>query len=444
MYDLIILGGGPAGYNAAERAAQGGMKVLLFEGRALGGVCLNEGCIPTKTLLYSAKIYDYAKHSAEYGVTFDGAKIDHGAVLARKEKVVKMLVGGVGAKMKKLGVEVVSEYAKIKGKSAEGITVEAAGKEYTAAQLLVCTGSEASVPPIPGLRESIISGFGMTSREFLQNKDIPKELVVIGGGVIGLEMASYMCSIGVKVTVLEMLDHIAGPTDRDISAILQKNYMKKGITFILGAKVTSVGADCVNYELNGKAETVKCGKVLISIGRRANTKDIGLENLGVLTERGAIVTTDEMKTSVPNVWAAGDVNGKIMLAHTGYIEGEVAVANMLGAHRRVNYSCIPSVIYTNPEVASVGETVESAKAKGIDAAAESITMKYSGRYVAENEGGDGICKLVYDKAHHTLIGVHMIGNYSSEIIFGAATFVEKAMRIEQIKQLVFPHPTVCE
>ena len=444
MYDLIILGGGPAGYNAAERAAQGGMKVLLFEGRALGGVCLNEGCIPTKTLLYSAKIYDYAKHSAEYGVTFDGAKIDHTAVLARKAKVVKMLVGGVGAKMKKLGVEVVSEYAKIKGKSAEGITVEAACKEYTASQLLICTGSEASVPPIPGLRESLASGFGMTSREFLDNKEVPKELVVIGGGVIGLEMASYMCSIGVKVTVLEMLDHIAGPTDREISSILQKNYMKKGITFILGAKVTSVGTDCVNYELNGKAETVKCDKVLISIGRRANTKDIGLENLGVLTERGAIVTTDDMKTSVPNVWAAGDVNGKIMLAHTGYREGEVAVANMLGGHQKVNYSSIPSVIYTNPEVASVGKTEDSAKAKGIDAVSETITMKYSGRYVAENEGGDGICKLVYDNAHHTLIGVHMIGNYSSEIIFGAATFVEKAMRIEQIKQLVFPHPTVCE
>ncbi len=444
MYDLIILGGGPAGYNAAERAAENGLKTLLFEGRALGGVCLNEGCIPTKTLLYSAKIYDYAKHSKEYGVSFDGATIDHNAVIDRKEKVVKMLVGGVGASLKKLGVEVVSEFAKIKGKSSAGIAVEAGGKEYVGTHLLICTGSEASVPPISGLRESLKSGFGMTSREFLSNRQLPKELVVIGGGVIGLEMASYMCSVGVKVTVLEMMDYIAGPTDREISSILQKNYIKKGVSFVLGAKVTSIGSDCVNYELNGKTQSVKCDKVLISIGRRANTKDIGLENLGILTERGAIVTTDEMKTSVPNVWAAGDVNGKIMLAHTGYREGEVAVNNILGKSDRINYNSIPSVIYTNPEVAAVGETSESAKAKNLDVISQTLTMKYSGRYVAENEGGDGIVKLVVDRKHQTLLGVSMIGNYSSEIIYGAAIMIEKAMRVEQIKKLVFPHPTVCE
>ncbi|MGI6742150.1 MAG: dihydrolipoyl dehydrogenase [Eubacteriales bacterium] len=444
MYDLIILGGGPAGYNAAERAAQSGIKILLFEGRALGGVCLNEGCIPTKTLLYSAKIYDYAKHSKEYGVSFEGASINHDAVIDRKEKVVKMLVGGVGASLKKLGVEVISEFAKIKGKSSAGITVEAGGKEYIGTHLLICTGSEASVPPIPGLRESLESGFGMTSREFLINRKLPKELVVIGGGVIGLEMASYMCSVGVKVTILEMMDYIAGPTDREISSLLQKNYMKKGVTFILGAKVTSVGSDCVNYELDGKTQSVKCDKVLISIGRRPNTKDIGLENLGVLTERGAIVTTDEMKTSVPNVWAAGDVNGKVMLAHTGYREGEVAVNNILGKADKINYNTIPSVIYTNPEVAAVGETSESAEAKKLDAVSHTLTMKYSGRYVAENEGGDGIIKIIADKKYRTLLGVSMIGNYSSEIIYGAAIMIEKAMRIEQIKKLVFPHPTVCE
>jgi dihydrolipoamide dehydrogenase len=444
MYDLIILGGGPAGYNAAERAAQSGIKTLLFEGRALGGVCLNEGCIPTKTLLYSAKIYDYAKHSKEYGVSFEGASINHDAVIDRKEKVVKMLVGGVGASLKKLGVEVISEFAKIKGKSSAGITVEAGGKEYIGTHLLICTGSEASVPPIPGLRESLESGFGMTSREFLINRKLPKELVVIGGGVIGLEMASYMCSVGVKVTILEMMDYIAGPTDREISSLLQKNYMKKGVTFILGAKVTSVGSDCVNYELDGKTQSVKCDKVLISIGRRPNTKDIGLENLGVLTERGAIVTTDEMKTSVPNVWAAGDVNGKVMLAHTGYREGEVAINNILGKADKINYNTIPSVIYTNPEVAAVGETSESAEAKKLDAVSHTLTMKYSGRYVAENEGGDGIIKIIADKKYRTLLGVSMIGNYSSEIIYGAAIMIEKAMRIEQIKKLVFPHPTVCE
>ena len=367
MYDLIILGGGPAGYNAAERAAHGGLKTLLIEGRALGGVCLNEGCIPTKTLLYSAKIYDYAKHGPEYGVTFSGAVIDHEAVIDRKGRVVKMLVGGIGASLKRAGVEVVTAYGEILGRDAEGFTVKAGDTEYKGAKLLICTGSTASVPPIPGLREAVACGFAMTNREILDMKKVPEKLVVIGGGVIGLEMASYFNSIGVKVTVIEMLDHIAGPTDGEIGKILYKNYVKKGVTFLLGAKVTSVGTDCVNYELNGKQESAKADAVLVSIGRRAMTQGIGLESIGVLTERGAIVTNEKMETNVAGVWAAGDVNGKSMLAHTAYREGEVAVNNMLGKADRVNYNAIPAVIYTNPEVASVGETTETVAAKGLDA-----------------------------------------------------------------------------
>ena len=443
-YDLIIMGGGPAGYNAAERAAHAGLKTLVFEGRALGGVCLNEGCIPTKTLLYSAKIYDYAKHGAEYGVTFEGAKLDHAAVVERKGRVVKMLVSGVTSSVKKAGAEVVSENAKITGRGAEGFTVEAAGKTYTGKKLLVCTGSTAAVPPIPGLREAVASGFAKTNREILDMTTVPKKLVVIGGGVIGLEMASYFNSVGCKVTVIEMLDHIAGPTDREISGILQKNYMKKGVEFLLSAKVTSVEADGVCYEKDGKAQKADADCVLVSIGRRAMTADIGLETIGVKTERGAIVTNERLETNVPGVWAAGDVNGKLMLAHTAYREGEVAVNNMLGQKDEIHYESIPSVIYTNPEVASVGETTESVKEKGLDAKVQSFTLKYSGRYIAENEGGDGIVKLIVDNEHRYLLGVHMIGNYASEIIYGAAMMVEKKMRVDNIKKLVFPHPSVCE
>ncbi len=444
IYDLIILGGGPAGYNASERAAAAGLKTLVIEGRALGGVCLNEGCIPTKTLLYSAKIYDYAKHSAEYGVTFGSASIDHAAVVDRKDRVVKMLVGGIGATLKKLGVEVVKENGEILGASKDGYTVKAGTNEYVGKQLLICTGSTASVPPIPGLRESVASGFAMTNREILQLRELPKELVVIGGGVIGLEMASYFNSVGVKVTVVEMLDHIAGPTDREISSILQKNYMKRGVTFLLGAKVTSVGDGKVCYEKDGKNEELKCDRVLVSIGRRAMSQGIGLENIGVAVERGAVVTDECGRTNVPGVWAAGDVNGKSMLAHTAYREGEVAVNNILGKKDRINYASIPAVIYTNPEVASVGETSETVKEKGLDAKVESLTLKYSGRYVAENEGGDGIVKIIVGKEHNNIIGVHMIGSYASEIIYGAAMMVEREMRVDSVKNFVFPHPTVCE
>ena len=443
-YDLIILGGGPAGYNASERAAEAGMKTLVIESRALGGVCLNEGCIPTKTLLYSAKIFDYSKHSEAYGVKLPGASIDHSFVIDRKNKVVKMLVGGVGSTLKSKGVDVVYEKGVITSKGPEGFTVKTEKGEYTGKKLLICTGSVAAVPPIPGLKEGIESGFVMTNREILDMREVPKELVVIGGGVIGLEMVSYFCSLGCKVTVLEMLDHIAGPTDREISKILQKNLTKKGAAFILGAKVTSVKDGCVNYELNGEAKSEKADKVLLSIGRRAQTAGIGLENIGVLTERGAIVTTDDLRTNVPGVWAAGDVNGKIMLAHTAYREGEVAINSMLGKKDRINYGAIPSVIYTTPEVGAVGETEESCKQKGIDYVAKTVTLKYSGRYIAENEGGDGVIKLIVEKEHKKLIGVHMIGTYASEIIYGMAVMVNKEMRIDDLKKQVYPHPTVGE
>ncbi len=448
MYDLIILGGGPAGYNAAERAAHHGMKVLVCEERALGGVCLNEGCIPTKTLLYSAKIFDYANHGDKYGVTVEGAKIDHAKVVDRKDKVVKTLVSGVAAKMKSAGVTVVDGTATITGKTASGFTVSCKGETYEAAKLLICTGSEAVVPPIPGLRESYEAGFAVTNREILDLRTLPKSVVVVGGGVIGLEMASYFNSVGAEVTVVEMLTKIAGPTEGEISSILEKNYAKKGVKFVLGAKVAAVngkaGAGTVEYEKDGKIEKIDCDLVLVSTGRRARTKGIGLEEIGVQLNRGAVVTDDQCKTSVPGIWAAGDVNGKVMLAHTAYREGEVAVSDMMGIRDRVDYRSIPSVIYTNPEVGSVGETLESAKAAGFDAAEVNLSLRYSGRYIAENEGGDGIVKVVYSKDHKQILGVHMIGSYASEIIYGAAAMVAREQRVADVQKIVFPHPTVCE
>ena len=434
MYDLIILGGGPAGYNAAERAGHAGLKTLVIEERALGGVCLNEGCIPTKTLLYSAKIYDYAKHGKDYGVTFGSAAIDHAFVVNRKNGVVKQLVSGVGAKLKKSGVEVVKASAVIRERSAEGFVVEADGKQYVGKQLLIATGSSPSLPPIDGLQDSLKEGFALTNREVLDLPEIPKTIVVVGGGVIGLEMASYFNSVGAKVYVVEMMDRIAGAVDLDISKLLQKDYASRGVEFILGARVTSIKNKAVTYEKDGKTVEIKADYALVSIGRRPRTANLGCENIGLKLERGAIVTTEQGKTNVPGVYAAGDVNGKSMLAHTAYREGEVCINTILGKKDRVNYNAIPAVIYTNPEVATVGETEESAK----------VTLKYSGRYIEENEHGYGILKIVTDKKHKNILGLHMIGTYASEIIYGAAMMVETEMRVEDIQKLVFPHPTVCE
>lgn len=444
MFDLIVIGGGPGGYNAAERASEKGLKTCVVEERALGGTCLNEGCIPTKTLLYSAKIYDYSKHCKEYGVEFTGASIDHAKIIDRKDKVVKTLVGGVGMKMKKAGVEVITATAKILGKTAEGFKVHAGDKEIEGKRLLICSGSEATLPPIDGLKDSLANGFALTNREILDMKEVPATLLVVGGGVIGLEMVSYFNSIGSRVVVLEMMDHIAGPTDREISEMLKKEYEKRGVEFILGAKVTSIKDGKITYELDGKVNEIAGDKALVSIGRRARTAGLGLEEIGVLMERGAIVTDEYCKTNVPGVWAAGDVNGKVMLAHTAYREGEVAVTNMLGGKDRVDYNSIPSVIYTNPEVAAVGETTESAKAKGYNVEIRTLPLSYSGRYLAENEGGKGIMKVIVDKDHNKILGFHMIGTYASEIVYGAAMMVGKEMRLSEIQKFVFPHPTVGE
>lgn len=444
VFDLIVLGGGPAGYLASERAGQAGMKVLCLEERSLGGVCLNEGCIPTKTLLYSAKLYDGANHGEKYGVTAEGLKIDHAKVIARKDKVVKTLVSGVGATLKGAKVTVVSKHGVITGRSAEGYTVEAEGETYTGKRLLIATGSSPAVPPIPGLKENLETGYVLTNREILALTEKPDSLVIIGGGVIGLELMSYFTSIGTKVTVIEMLDHIAGANDPDLVKILQKKFEKLGVTFLLSAKVTEVKNGEVCYEKDGVAASVKADKALLSIGRRANTRGIGLENINVLLERGAIVTDTHMKTNQPEVYAAGDVNGKSMLAHTAYREAEVAVNNMLGKKDTMRYNAIPGILYTNPELGAIGETEASAKAAGMDVTVVKLPMQFSGRYLAENEGGDGIIKLVVNNKTKQVVGCQALCNYSSEFIVAVGTFIEAGLTIDELKEIVFPHPTVAE
>ncbi len=449
MYDLAIIGGGPGGYVAAERAGAAGLKTVLFERKSLGGVCLNEGCIPTKTLLYSAKVYNYAVNGDHYGVYAKEPNFNYGEIVSRKDKVVRKLVAGVKAAMKAGKIEVVAEQAMIKGRSAEGVTVIAADKEYVAKNLLICTGSEAAVPPFPGLKEA--GDVIVTNREILSLKEQPKELVVIGGGVIGMEFAAFFSTLGTKVTVVEMLPKILGPLDDEISAMLQKIYAKRGIEFCLRCKVTGIEGNTVVYEdPEGKVCRVSGDKILVSVGRRANISGFGLENTGVemLLNRGGkpcgIKVDEHMRTNVPNIYAAGDVTGFSMLAHTASREGEVAVNNILGKQDHMRYEAIPGVVYTNPEVAGVGLTEEQAKASGKEYEVLKLPMAYSGRFVAENEGGEGICKIIVGKKHHEVLGMHMLGNPCSEIIHSACIAIEMEMTVEQLKEVVFPHPTVSE
>ena len=439
-YDVAIIGGGPAGYTAAERAAAGGLSTLLFEKNALGGVCLNEGCVPTKTLLYSAKTYDNIKHATKYAVKAENPSFDLGKIIARKNKVVKKLTAGIRMKMTEQGVNLIAGAAEIKGRAEDGTITIACGEEtYEAANLLICIGSETVIPPIPGLAETDY----WTSREALLSKELPASLVIIGGGVIGMEFASFFNSLGTEVHVVEMLDKILGPMDRELSAQLQAEYAKRGVKFYLGHKVTGVHGTEVSVEKEGESFTLHGDKVLLSVGRRPVTKGFGLETLGLEPVHNGIWVNDRMQTSVPNVYACGDITAFSLLAHTAVSEAEVAVSNLLGHEAHMSYKAIPGVVYTNPEIAGVGKTEEELQAAGIAYQVKKIPMAFSGRFVAENEMGNGVCKLILSE-DGTLLGAHLLGNPASELIVIAGIAIEKGMKAEELRSFVFPHPTVGE
>lgn len=440
-YDVAIIGGGPAGYTAAERAAAGGLSTILFEKNALGGVCLNEGCVPTKTLLYSAKVYDTIKHAQKYAVKAENPTFDFPKIIARKNKVVKKLTAGIRMKMTEHGVVVVNGEAEIKGRAADGTITVACGEEtYEAANLLLCTGSETVIPPIPGLAETEY----WTSREALQTKELPASLVIIGGGVIGMEFASFFNSMGTEVHVVEMLDKILGPMDKELSEMLQAEYAKRGIKFYLGHKVTAVHGGEVTVEKEGESFVISGEKVLLSVGRRPVTKGFGLETLGVEPFRNGIKVNQYMQTSLPNVYACGDITAFSLLAHTAVSEAEVAVKHILGKARDgMSYKAIPGVVYTNPEIAGVGKTEEELQAEGIPYTVKKLPMAFSGRFVAENEQGNGVCKLILAE-DETVIGAHLLGNPASELIVIAGLAIEKGMKADELRSIVFPHPTVGE
>ncbi len=439
-YDLAILGGGPAGYVAAERAGAKGLKVVVFDKRALGGVCLNEGCIPTKTLLNSAKVLEYAHEAGKYGVKVDGVGFDFKKIMNRKDKVVKKLVSGVGAKMKHAKADVVMAEAVVKEKRGDVITITAEGKDYTASRLLLCTGSEAAVPPIPGLDKDQV----LTNREILQLKELPKSLVIIGGGVIGSEFADFFNAMGTKVTVIEMLPEILTGVDEEIAAFVRKEFEKRGIEYHLQAKVTELKGKEVIFEKGGETLSVTGEQVLLSVGRRANVQGIGLENIGVDFTPKGVKIDKYCRTNVPNVYAAGDITGFSLLAHTASREGEVAINHILGRKDVMRYNAIPGVVYTHPETAGVGLTESAAKAKGIEVEVRKLPMAYAGRFIAENEGKDGFCKVIVGKKYKEILGIHIVGGACSEMIWGACALIEAQLRVQDVEEIIFPHPTVSE
>lgn len=438
-FDIAILGGGPAGYTAAERAGANGLKAVLFEKKAIGGVCLNEGCIPTKTLLYSAKILDSIKGGGKYGVTAEAPSFSMEKILDRKDKTVKKLTGGVKMTVSSYGVTIVEKEAFIDGEENGLIRLICDGEEYLVKYLIVATGSETVIPPIPGLSEVNY----WTSREALECAELPKSLAIIGGGVIGMEFASFFNSMGVRVHVVEMMPEILGAMDKETSGMLRAEYTKRGVNFYMNAKVVGVERQGVTIEKDGKTSVIEAEKVLVSVGRKANIAGIGLEKLNVELLRNGVKVDEHLQTSHPRVYACGDITGYSLLAHTAIREAEVAVNHILGVEDGMNYDCIPGVVYTNPEVAGVGKTEEELSKQGISYHVAKLPMVYSGRFVAENELGNGLCKLVLADDGR-IIGCHMLGNPASEMIVVAGIAIQKGYTVEEFQKSVFPHPTVGE
>ena len=436
-YDFAVIGAGPAGYIAAKKAASAGKKVLLVEKSKLGGVCLNEGCVPSKTLLQAAKTYHHAKHGSIFGVEVDGVTFDYPKAHEHKNNVMNKMRDGIAGLMKKYKVDVVEGEAKLLPNSK----VEINGDTYEATDILLCTGSSPAIPPIPGVDlDHVVDSTGILERESL-----PNHLVVVGGGVIGCEFACMHASVGVPVTVLEAMPEICPNLDAEVSASLREGLSKKGVTFKLGAKVESISSDKVTYLDDSGSNDLEADLVLVATGRRPNTKNLGLEEIGLdIDDRGGVRVDDRGATNIPGLWAAGDVTGQAWLAHAASRMAEVVVNNITGRKDHMRYDSMPAVVYTSPEVAVVGLTKEEAEERGIKVKVGRIPMTINARYIAENPDETGFCKVVLEADTRKLLGVHMVGGACSEMIFGATAMLETELREEEIEEIVFPHPTTSE
>ncbi len=438
QYDLIIIGSGPAGYVGAVRAAKYGLKTAIIEKEpTLGGTCLNWGCIPTKTLLKSAKVIHTIQEAENYGVSPTGMSFDFGKIMARKDRVVKRIVKGVDFLMKSNKIDVISGEASFVDKN----TVSTPQGDVTGKNILIATGANPARPPIPGLDSHNV----LTSREILAIKECPKSLVIIGAGVIGLEFASFFRALGTEVIVIEMLDEILPMIDSEIAGLFKRKMMKEGVTFHLSSKVTKVDGNTVAFtDYSGKQQTVKVEKILLSVRTVPNISGLNLEKIGVNVEKGAIVTDEKMRTNVPGVYAAGDVNGIWMLAHKASREAEVAVDTIAGEETCARYHAIPSCIYTSPEIATIGLSEKEAAEQGKEYKIGRYDMVANGRFLSENEGERGLVKAIIGKKYGELLGLHILAPYASEIITVGAQGIELEMLIKGFDEIVFPHPTICE
>ena len=444
-YDLAVVGAGPGGYTAAIRAGQLGADVLLVEGEQFGGTCLNWGCIPTKALYKTAEVLEDARAAGELGLKVEGVEADFPAVMKRKDSVVQGLRGGIGKLLEANGVEVLRGWGEISpGGELKVTTPEGEEVPVAAERILLAVGSVPAEPPIPGLD---LPGV-VDSRELLGLDELPERMVVIGGGIIGMEFASILSALGSEVTVLEMLPGILPPVDDEVARRMGPMFKKKGITTITRATVTGVEEDSgelvVGYERRDKEEEVRADLVLVATGRVPNTRGLPLDELGIEHERGAIRVNDEMVTTNPRFLAIGDAVARMMLAHVASSEALVAVECAFGEGRSpVNYRAVPSVVFTLPPAASVGFSEPEAEEEYEDVRVAKFPFAALGKAVAQGKT-DGLVKIIFDGETRRVLGLHVLGAGAPELIHEGAIAIQNGLTIEDLAHTVHAHPTLSE
>lgn len=439
-YDIVVIGGGPGGYVAAIKAAQLGAKTALVEAHKMGGVCLNYGCIPTKTLLKSAKVYQDMLESAQFGIDIPGlesASINWPNLMKRKDSVVSKIVGGVELLLKHNHVDVYQGF----GEAIDAHTVKVNDDVLQAKNIILATGSSVMIPDIPGIQDAIKEGKVIDSTGAISLKERPKKIIILGGGVISVEFATLYRSLGVDVTILQRSDIILKNLDVDVRETMQRHLKSKGVNIITNAKLLEIKGGTVTFEAQGKQESLTGDYILASLGRTPNLK--GFEKLGLKIEKQGVWVDEHMQTSVKNVYAIGDMCGKMMLAHVASAEGIIAVEAILGNKQTIDYKKIPSCIYSFPEVGVIGYTEEEAQEAGFDVGTSLFPLSANGKAMAEGDT-TGFVKIVHDKAYGEVIGVHIVASHATDMIAEAAISMELEGTIHDLAKTVHPHPTLSE
>jgi len=437
---IIIIGAGPGGYETAVLAAKRGVEVLLIESGHVGGTCLNEGCIPTKSFCRNAEILDAIRESGSFGITDLDYSFDFSSVVSRKNTVVEQLRGGVEGLLAHKNITLVRGKASFK----DTYTVLVDGQEYSADYIMLATGSVSASLPVPG---ADLPGI-LTSKEILDIENVPKRLCVIGGGVIGLEFASVFRSFGSEVTVLEYCKDILPRFDTDLAKRLKQSLGKRGIEINTQSQVTGIEYDGTGYRVTytrkGKEESVAADKVLMAVGRKANVASLNLADIGVeFTPRGIVVDEKTMQTNVPHIYAVGDINGKMMLAHAATFQGIVALDHMMGVENHIDLNVMPAAVFTSPEAASVGLTEDECKDKGIPVRCLKSFFRANGKAVTMGET-DGFCKIVVSAEDGTILGCHLFGPHASDIVQEMCALISRRTTLDEFKDVIHTHPTLTE